>query len=251
MERLANKQHTPMEKTTELSFSVIRKRIQWQQYEFSTFFRTWKKKTKPTRRSRRGRRRLGNDLEITEKLRKTSTTISASTAHSLLDEGHPKSPYTHLLSKDNTDNSKFFSAYSSFLQVVVNILDDLKELHIVKTFTVHADSCTSYVESKKDIKRDTITENITSRIGLYTIPVITGLRLCNTTRNHNLKCSAVVPNRPLQSNYTLRFFIHQVLPLVTIRKTIPRVFPYSNFPCTHSFHLLDTSSLTSMECNTA
>ncbi|KAM4033204.1 uncharacterized protein ACNLHF_020206 isoform 1-T1 [Anomaloglossus baeobatrachus] len=93
----------------------------------------------------------------------------------------------------------------------------------------------------QDIKRDPASENIKSRLGLYTIPIITGLRLCITIRNHKFKCSADAFTRPCQNNYTLRPLIHQELPSVTNRKITLRVFPYSIFLCTHSLHPLETS----------
>ncbi|KAM4038246.1 uncharacterized protein ACNLHF_016542 isoform 1-T2 [Anomaloglossus baeobatrachus] len=84
MERLANQQYKTMEKTTySQSIRFLRKRVQWQ--PFNLFFRTNKKKNKPTRRSRR-RRRLGDDVALTENLRNTILTFPSSIVHSLLDE---------------------------------------------------------------------------------------------------------------------------------------------------------------------
>ncbi|KAM4043169.1 uncharacterized protein ACNLHF_013542 isoform 2-T12 [Anomaloglossus baeobatrachus] len=84
MERLANQQYKTMEKTTySQSIRFLRKRVQWQ--PFNLFFRTNKKKNKPTRRSRR-RRRLGDDVALTENLRNTILTFPSSIVHSLLDD---------------------------------------------------------------------------------------------------------------------------------------------------------------------
>ncbi|KAM4028650.1 uncharacterized protein ACNLHF_023944 [Anomaloglossus baeobatrachus] len=241
-----------MEKTTELSLSLIWKRIQWQSHKYSTFFRTWKKKTKPTRRSRRGRRRLGDDLEITEKLRKTSTTISASTTHPLLDEGHSAFPLTYLLYKDNTDYSKLLLINYSLQQVVTNNLDCSEEPHSVRINTGQTSNYNLFVESKKDKQRGVVFKNSISGTRFCIILNIIEIRIYSTTRDHNPKYSTGILIRSRQSRRTLRYFSYQELLSVTNRKKqYPECSLYSIPSCIHSFHLLETSSLFPMECNTA
>ncbi|KAM4038526.1 uncharacterized protein ACNLHF_016882 [Anomaloglossus baeobatrachus] len=241
-----------MEKTTKLSLSLIWKRIQWQSHKCSTFFRTWKKKTKPTRRSRRGRRRLGDDLEITEKLRKTCTTISASTTHPLLDEGHSTLPITYLLHKDNTDYSKLLLVNYSLQQVVINNLVCSKEPYSVRINTEQTNNYNSFVESRKDKQRGAVVKNNISGTRFYIILNIIEIRIYSTTRDHNPKCSTGILIRSRQSRCTLRYFSYQELFSVTNRKKqYPECSLYSIPSYIHSLHLLETSSLIPMECNTA
>ncbi|KAM4035231.1 uncharacterized protein ACNLHF_014388 [Anomaloglossus baeobatrachus] len=74
-----------MEETTSLqSLSLFRQRIRRQPSKYNIFFRTKQKKTQPTRRSRRRKRRMGDDVEITENLR--NVTFSSTIVHALIAE---------------------------------------------------------------------------------------------------------------------------------------------------------------------
>ncbi|KAM4024079.1 uncharacterized protein ACNLHF_011191 isoform 1-T2 [Anomaloglossus baeobatrachus] len=129
MERLANQQYKAMEKTTHSqSIRFLRERVQWQ--PFKLFFRTYKKKNKPTRRSRR-RRRLGDDVALAENLKIIIFTFPPSIAHSLLDEDSITHCYTLTLKPADADKPPM-PVDINISYVIISAYDKLKGPRVAK-----------------------------------------------------------------------------------------------------------------------